>query len=403
MKFAVAGYGSRGDVEPCIAVGRELLRRGHQVRLAVTVPPDMLAFLESAGLTAVPYGPDWQAQMRDEGFVRMIQNPLSAIHEAVEYVAQLAAEKSAALMSLTDGADLLLTSMNEQGLATNVAEYYGIPLAVLHPFPPQILELGSPHGSVAKEAEVAQRRELGLPEATGLSTRPMVEDTSLEIQAYDELCFPGLTAEWADQGRLRPFVGTLTLQMPTAADDEVLSWIAVGPPPVYFGFGSTPIAYPADTVAAISAACAQLGERALICSGPNDFTHVLHAEHVKVVDTVAHVAIFPACRAVVHHGGAGTTAAGLRAGIPTLVLWNGLDQPVWADTVSRLKVGFGRRFSESTVDSLVADLHSVLAPHHASRAREVAAQMITPAESCSRAADLLEETTRRGRLTRSAR
>jgi vancomycin aglycone glucosyltransferase len=395
MKFVVAGYGSRGDVEPCIAVGLELLRRGHDVRLAVTVPPDMLALIESAGLTAVPYGPDWQAQMRDDGFVRMIQNPLSAIHEAVEYVAQVSAEKSAALMSLTNEADLLLAGMNEQGRAANVAEYYGIPLAVLHSFPPQILDLGSPDESLSMQADLAQRQALGLPEATGLSTRPMVEPTSLEIQAYDELCFPGLAAEWADQGLRRPFVGALTLEMPTAADDEVLSWMAAGPPPIYFGFGSTPIAYPADTVAAISAACAQLGERALIWSGPNDFTDVPHAEHVKVVDTVSQAAIFPACRAVVHHGGAGTTAAGLRAGIPTLVLWNGLDQPVWADTVTLLKVGFGRCFSDSTVNSLVADLHSVLAPHHASRAREVAAQMTTPAESLTRAADLLEDVARR--------
>jgi vancomycin aglycone glucosyltransferase len=396
MKFVVAGYGSRGDVEPCIAVGRELLRRGHDVRLAVTAPPDMLAFIESAGLTAVPYGPDWQAQMRDDGFVRMIQNPLSAIHEAAEYVARVSAEKSAALTSLTNEADLILAGMNEQGRAANVAEYCGIPLAVLHSFPPQILDVGSTRGSLAEQADLAQRRALGLPEGPGLSTRPMVEHNSLEIQAYDELCFPGLAAEWADQGLRRPFVGALTLEMPTAADDEVLSWIAAGPPPIYFGFGSTPIAYPPDTVAAISEACAQLGERALIWSGPNDFTHVPHAEHVKVVDTVGQAAIFPACRAVVHHGGAGTTAAGLRAGIPTLVLWNGLDQPLWADAVARLKVGFGRCFSESTVDSLVADLRSVLAPHHASRAREVAAETTTPAESLTRAADLLEDVARRG-------
>jgi vancomycin aglycone glucosyltransferase len=396
MKFVVAGYGSRGDVEPCIAVGRELLRRGHDVRLAVTAPPDMLAFIESAGLTAVPYGPDWQAQMRDDGFVRMIQNPLSAIHEAAEYVARVSAEKSAALTSLTNEADLILAGMNEQGRAANVAEYCGIPLAVLHSFPPQILDVGSTRGSLAEQADLAQRRALGLPEGPGLSTRPMVELNSLEIQAYDELCFPGLAAEWADQGLRRPFVGALTLEMPTAADDEVLSWIAAGPPPIYFGFGSTPIAYPPDTVAAISEACAQLGERALIWSGPNDFTHVPHAEHVKVVDTVGQAAIFPACRAVVHHGGAGTTAAGLRAGIPTLVLWNGLDQPLWADAVTRLKVGFGRCFSESTVDSLVADLRSVLAPHHASRAREVAAETTTPAESLTRAADLLEDVARRG-------
>jgi UDP:flavonoid glycosyltransferase YjiC (YdhE family) len=61
MKCVVAGYGSRGDVEPCIAIARELARRGHDVRMAVTVPPDMVAVVESAGLTAVPYGRDWEA------------------------------------------------------------------------------------------------------------------------------------------------------------------------------------------------------------------------------------------------------------------------------------------------------------------------------------------------------
>jgi vancomycin aglycone glucosyltransferase len=59
MKFVVAGYESRGDVEPCVAVGRELLRRGHDVRMAV--PPNMLGLIESAGLAAVPFGPDSQA------------------------------------------------------------------------------------------------------------------------------------------------------------------------------------------------------------------------------------------------------------------------------------------------------------------------------------------------------
>ena len=402
MKFVVAGYGSRGDVEPCIAVGRELLRRGHDVRLAVTVPPDMLAFIESAGLTAVPYGPDWQAQLRDEDFVRMIQNPLGAIHKAVEYVAQVSAEKSATLMSLTNGADLLLAGITEQGLAANVAEFHGIPLAALHMYPMRILQLGWLDWRITQEAENTHRRALGLPEATGAST---VQRGPLEIQAYDEFCLPGLAAEWADQGgRRRPFVGALTLELPTDTDEEVLSWIAAGTPPIYFGFGSTPIACPGDTVAMISAACAQLGERVLICSGPNDVTGNQHPDHVKVVDAVNHSAIFPACRAVVHHGGAGTTAAALRAGIPTLILfavW--LDQPLWAGAVKQLEVGFGRRFSETTVDTLVADLRSVLAPQYVAQAREVATQMTKPAESVANAGNLLEDTARRGRVVRFRR
>ena len=56
MKFVLASYGSRGDVEPCVAVGRELLRRGHDVRMAV--PPDLVGFAEAAGLAAVAYGLD---------------------------------------------------------------------------------------------------------------------------------------------------------------------------------------------------------------------------------------------------------------------------------------------------------------------------------------------------------
>ncbi|WP_197495233.1 glycosyltransferase, partial [Mycobacterium kyorinense] len=59
MKVVLASYGTRGDIEPCVAVGRELVRRGHEVRMAV--PPDLVAFAEAAGPEAVPYGPDLQA------------------------------------------------------------------------------------------------------------------------------------------------------------------------------------------------------------------------------------------------------------------------------------------------------------------------------------------------------
>jgi vancomycin aglycone glucosyltransferase len=119
---------------------------------------------------------------------------------------------------------------------------------------------------------------------------------------------------------------------------------------------------------------------------------------------VNHAAVFPACRAVVHHGGAGTTAAALRAGIPTLILFAGWhDQPLWAAGIEQLKVGVARRFSETTVDTLVADLRSVLAPRYVAQARAVATQMTKTAESLARAGDLLEDTARRGRMNRFRR
>jgi UDP:flavonoid glycosyltransferase YjiC (YdhE family) len=414
MKFVLASYGSRGDVEPCVAVGRELLRRGHDVRMAV--PPDLVGFAEAAGPAAVAYGPDVQPILdahRDfwtrlfRNFWR-IQDLIRLRREVAEPIIQRWEEISTTLTSLADGADLLVTGLNFEQAAVNVAEYYDIPLATLHTFPLRangqlVPILPAPLGRSAmtvyewlawhmgKKLEDAQRRELGLPKATGPWPRRFTERGSLEIQTYDEVCFPGLAAEWAKFDGQRPFVGALTMELPTDADDEVASWIAAGTPPIFFGFGSIPAESPADTIAMISAACAQLGERALVCSAGTDFNHVPHFDHVKVVGAMNYAAAFPACRAVVHHGGVGTTAAGLRAGVPTLILSTDLDQTLWGARVKRLKVGTARRFSTTTQKSLVADLRTILAPQYVTRAREIAIRMTKPAESVTAAADLVED------------
>jgi UDP:flavonoid glycosyltransferase YjiC (YdhE family) len=148
----------------------------------------------------------------------------------------------------------------------------------------------------------------------------------------------------------------------------------------------------------IGAACAQLGERALVCAGWSDFSGVPHFEHVKVVGAVNFAATFPACRAVVHHGGAGTTAAGLRAGVPQLILWTWPDQSLWGARVKRLKVGTARRLSSTTRESLIADLRTILAPQYVARAREIATRMTKPAESVTAAADLVENFARLRRV-----
>ncbi|WIM88925.1 glycosyltransferase [Candidatus Mycobacterium wuenschmannii] len=371
MKFVVAAYGSRGDIEPCIAVAGELQRRGHDVQMAVTVPADLRSHVEATGLSTQPYGQDWQELLATDDFTRMLRNPMSTIPQAVDYVARVNAEKTAALAALADGADLVVAGMTEQETAAKVAERYRIPVAALHFFPAQIL----PQGASWPDHE---------------------PDRALQIQAYDEICIPGLAAGWGDGADRRPFVGALTLQLPTDTDDDVASWISAGSPPVYFGFGSMPVAGPAEMVAVIGAACARTDVRALICLGPNYFDESPDSAQVKTIRDANHAAVFPACRAVVHHGGAGTTAAGMRAGAPSLVLWSGLDQPVWATSVAHLGVGFGRRFSESTLDTLTADLQAILSRSYSEQARSGAPQMTSPAESLTRAADLLEEAATRG-------
>jgi UDP:flavonoid glycosyltransferase YjiC (YdhE family) len=87
----------------------------------------------------------------------------------------------------------------------------------------------------------------------------------------------------------------------------------------------------------------------------------------------------------------------MRAGVPTLILWVGAEQPIWAAAVKRLKVGTSRRFSRTTADSLLSDLQVVLAPQYATRASEIATEMTKPAISVSTAADLIEDAARNGR------
>jgi UDP:flavonoid glycosyltransferase YjiC (YdhE family) len=421
MKFVLASWGSRGDVEPNLAVGRELVSRGHDVCMAV--PPDLVGFTESAGVAAVGFGPEARSILDShrEFWTCFFSTPWrirKLIRSRVEIAGPLLRgwqEMSTTLTSLADGADLIFTGINFEDAAANVAEYYDIPLGTLHYFPlrpnGQTLRLlPAPVARAAvqafwwltwrgmKKAEDAQRRELGLPKATGSAPRRITERGSLEIQAYDEACFPGLAAEWAKWEAQRPFVGTLTLGLATDTDAEVASWIADGTPPIYFGFGSIPVEDPADTIATIAAACTRLGERALVGAAGTDFSTAPHFDHVKVVGTLNYPTVFPACRAIVHHGGSSTTPIAMHAGVPQLILFWDLVHAVYGAAVKRLKVGTARRFSTATEESLVADLRRILAPEYVARARDLATRITEPAKSAAVAADLLEEFARLQRV-----
>ncbi|MGV0837948.1 glycosyltransferase, partial [Mycolicibacterium thermoresistibile] len=137
MKFALACYGTRGDVEPSVSIGRELRRRGHDVSLAV--PPDLVDFVAEADLAATPYGPPLQDFLREDFlrnfWTRLFRNPFGSLRELWAPIAEHWAATSSTLTSLAQGVDLLSTGLNFEQPAANVAEYYGIPLVALHHFP----------------------------------------------------------------------------------------------------------------------------------------------------------------------------------------------------------------------------------------------------------------------------
>lgn len=394
--------------------------------MSTAVPPNLVGFVESVGLRATSYGPDSQQQLRGDVFERpdaltaatpsdwlRLGNPLNALRKARAAATCGWEEMSHTLSSLAAGADLVVTGTAYQEIAGNVSEALGIPLAEVHYFPVRantsVLPIRLParvvrgayaagewmHWQLLRPAESRQRRTLGLPSATTRPVARIVGRGSVELQAYDPVFFPALAQEWS--ARRRPVIGSMTLQLPTAVDDDVESWIASGPDPVYFGFGSMPVDDFTATSALIREVCATLGTRALICAGSSASDDVTaDTDAVKIVTAVNHAAVFPRCRAVVHHGGAGTTAAGLRAGVPTLVLWVAAEQPLWGKQVERLGVGTYRRLSVTTAETLLADLRVVLAHGTSERARALAEQMTRPSDSVATAADLLEGVARGG-------
>lgn len=387
--------------------------------MRIAIPPNLVEFAESAGLKAVAYGPNadelWDADFFrnfSKNFVRKfwtIREPIKVLQELWQPVFRYWGDMSRTLTPMAEGADVLCAGLFFQGVAVNVAEYYDIPFATLDYFPIRRNSKVAPKfipGTLFQwglkvyewfgvqmnsKPENEQRRSLGLPKTRKLTSTRLAELGTLQLQTYDELVFPGLKEEWARYRDTRPFVGTLSMGLDTEIDDEVASWIAAGTPPICFGFGSMPLESAADTVTMIGEACAQLGERALICSGWTNYGDGPQFDHVKVVGPVNYEKIFPGCRAVVHHGGSGTTAAALRAGVPSLILWMAGDQPFWGAQLRRLKVGTARKFISTTSETLVSDLRQICAPDYVARARELGARMIPRAESVTRAADLLEE------------
>lgn len=411
MKFALACYGTRGDIEPSVAVGRELQLRGHDVRLAV--PPELVGFVEESALSAVPYGPP-VADFLDADFLRntwqrLARNPVGALAELWQPIIGHWQSIGVTLAGLSAGSDLLSTGINFEQAAANVAESQGLPLISLHHFPmrpngrllPGVLSPATRAAGrltewlfwrATREVDNAQRRDLGLPRTKDSSPQRIAKHGWLEIQAYDAASVPGLQNEWRRYGDRRPFTGALTMERPTDADEQVRAWIAQGPKPICFATGSIPLARPAETIALIGRACGRLGRRALICTGGTEDCDVPESDALKVVRAVNYATVFPTCAAVVHHGGSGTTAAGLRAAVPNLILWSSADQPYWGNQVKKLKVGTARCFSRTSGSSLIADLTRILSAGYVHRARDLATQMIPATTSIARTADLYEQT-----------
>jgi UDP:flavonoid glycosyltransferase YjiC (YdhE family) len=238
------------------------------------------------------------------------------------------------------------------------------------------------------------RAWLGLPAVNSLMARREGIGELLEIQAFSAEIVPGIN----DYGEHRPFVGFF---IPTEEDRRAFgettlsadldAWLSAGDAPAYFGFGSMPVRDPQAAVRMIEQATQHLGLRALISAGWSELEQSNDSNgRVRVVGALNHDAVMPRCRLAVHHGGSGTTAASVTAGLPTLVCSVFADQPFWGKQLARLGAGAHLRFESLTVAKLERALRRILRPEATQRARALASAMTSQPNAAARAAALIE-------------
>ena len=180
---------------------------------------------------------------------------------------------------------------------------------------------------------------------------------------------------------------------------ELADFLATGPPPVYVGFGSMK---PGDAVALGRLAVAALRRakrRGVLLTGWSGLRAGRASDDVLIVDEVPHDWLFPRMAAVVHHGGAGTTAAGLRAGVPSVVCPFFVDQPFWGWRVAELGVGPPPIMqSRLTVDRLTAAIRRAVADEAMAARASALGERVRAEDDVARAVELFEqEIGRRGK------
>ncbi|WP_028809162.1 glycosyltransferase [Streptomyces sp. 351MFTsu5.1] len=349
--------GSRGDVAPFTGLGHRLARAGHEVTLVTHGRFEPLAARAGLRFHALPVDP--RAEL-ESSRGRALHRSTTGVGKLVRVVAMartLAVEMADDLVAAARSSDALLLSGSVAPLGHAVAEGLGLPslglnlqpLAATREFAPPMLgirswgSLGNRATGTALNLAVEQVFGAALPPVRSrLGLPPM--GTAAALRARDRQGWPVLHG-FSPRVVARPRDWRRGLDVagywwPYDADaplpDELRAFLDAGPPPVFVGLGSATVPDPARVSAAIVRALRLAGLRGVVQRGWAGLAAT--GDDLLTVDEVPHSALFPHMAAVVHHAGAGTTAAGLRAGVPAVPVPIQFDAAFWAARLVALGV-----------------------------------------------------------------
>lgn len=362
--IVIATAGSRGDVQPYIALGLGLLRAGARVRIATheTFRPVVTAH----GLLFTPLAGDPRAILGSAHADRWLasgrrRNILAFARELRQLAGPMFEAQLADYEHACTGADLLLCNA-VSAPAWLVARARGIPViaAYLQPLTPtrRFPAVGVPARTLGPSLNLAThlvaesmlwrplhaRMQRWQQESLGVA-RPGAHSLAVAMRRAGTPVLYGYSASVvprpADWGRETHVTGYWTLPLPDeyVPPPALTRFLADGPPPVCIGFGSMTPANAERMTATLLEALARAGQRGVLVQGWGTLgAGALPSWAIGAAD-VPHEWLLPQTAAVVHHGGAGTTGAGLRSGAPSIVVPLGFDQPFWGARVHALGVG----------------------------------------------------------------
>lgn len=389
MDALLSAVGTRGDVQPALALAIELRDLGHAVRLCVS--PNFVDWAKSLGFEAVPMGVEMRMPAKGSGAPpRLTPEELRRLRESMP---DLVADQFKTIRAAAEGCDVIVGANAHQYAAPSIAEHAGIgcvtavyaPVALpspdLAPPPPPGQGAGTAapasieerwRGAAAAWNERAldrinaNRAQLGLDPIRDVLDHVLTDHTWLAADA-------ALAPVPATPGRTIVQTGAWVMADRRPLPRDLEAFLERGEPPIFVGFGSMPAA--GDLIPALLGAARAAGRRIIISRGWADLDLAGDAQDCAAVGDVSHDMLFPRVAAVVHHGGAGTTAAAARAGVPQVITPMFNDQFYWSSRVVEIGIGATTPHASLSEESLTGALREVLVPAVAERARVFAGQV----------------------------
>lgn len=363
MRITILSLGSRGDVQPFMALAVGLQKTGrYKVRFAA--PDNFEPLAREYSLNFSPLGVDTQ-KMLGTGGMDPERNILLFLWQLLRSMKPLAERIAENTCLACQEAEFIIYSMLGVG-GYHVAEKLGIPCSMASPIPgfAPTRTYPNPNGvfpSLPLGGGYNRLTHILSGHLFQIFTGPFINRWRKEKLHLPAIPF-GKFPYFHMGGRPQPIFGCyspiISPKPPDWGDNmhvcgywfldpaphwqppaQLITFLEAGAPPVYIGFGSMTNRAPHKMAQLVLEALELSGQRGILAAGWGGLDNVNLPDKILVLDSVPHAWLFPRMAAVVHHGGAGTTGAGFRAGVPSVLVPYMGDQPFWAKRVTELGVG----------------------------------------------------------------